>query len=110
MSRHNVAAALLLFAALPSRGAELKKETLDAWGQYLTTANAGMVDRAQGQFLWTDESADRLNRVRNGEIIVAPLGHTPHAVPSGLIHHWIGAAFIQGARLDEKKRIKKEKK
>ena len=101
MLRHNIAAAILLFAALPSRGAELKKETLDAWGKYLTTANTSMVQRAQGHFLWTDESADRLNRVRNGEVIVAPLGHTPQAVPSGLIHHWIGAAFIQGARLDD---------
>lgn len=101
MSRHNMAAALLLFAALPSRGAELKKVTLDAWAQYLTAANASMVERAQGHFLWTDESGERLNRVRSGEVIVAPLGHTPQAVPSGLIHHWIGAAFIPGAHIDD---------
>jgi hypothetical protein len=101
MLRHNIAATLLLVAALPLRGAELKRETLDAWAQYLTAASASMVERAQGHFLWTDESADRLNRVRNGEVIVAPLGHTPQAVPSGLIHHWIGAAFIPGAHIDD---------
>jgi hypothetical protein len=101
MLRPSMAAALLLFAAFPSRGAELKKETLDAWAQYLTTANAGMVERASGHFLWVDESADRLGRVRNGEVLVAPLGHTPRAVPAGLIHHWIGAAFIPGARIDD---------
>ena len=101
MSRHKFAAALLLFAVLPSRGAELKKETLDAWGEYLIAANASMVERSQGHFLWTDESADRLNRVRRGEVIVAPLGHTPQAVPAGLIHHWIGAAFIPGAHIDD---------
>jgi hypothetical protein len=91
----------LLLAALPSRGAELKKETLDAWDRYLAAANQGMVERAQGHFLWLDESAERLGRVRNGEVVVSPLGHTPHAVASGLIHHWIGAAFIPGARIDD---------
>jgi hypothetical protein len=101
MSRHSIVAAVILFAALPSRGADLRRETLDAWCQYLASANASMVERAQGNFLWADESADRLNRVRNGEVIVSPLGHTPEAVPSGLIHHWIGAAFIPGARVDD---------
>jgi hypothetical protein len=101
MSRHSIVAAAILFAAYPSRGAELRRETLDAWSQYLASANASMVERAQGNFLWADESADRLNSVRNGEVIVSPLEHTPRAVPSGLIHHWIGAAFIPGARVDD---------
>jgi hypothetical protein len=101
MLRHSIVAAAVLLAASESRGAELKRETLDAWSQYLAAANASMVERAQGHFLWMDESADRLNRVRGGEVIVAPLGHTPQAVPSGLVHHWIGAAFIPGARLDD---------
>lgn len=101
MSRHSVFSLALLFAALPSRGAELKKETLDAWDQYLVTANASMVQRAQAHFLWVDESAERVGRVRNGEVLVSPLGHTPRAVPAGLIHHWVGAAFIPGARVDD---------
>ena len=101
MSRLSIAATLLLSAILPSRGAELKKETLDAWDQYLASANASMVERAQGHFLWLDESVDRVARVRRGEVIVEPLGHTPHAVAAGLIHHWIGAAFISGARTDD---------
>ncbi len=101
MSRHSVFSIALVFAALPSHGAELKKETLDAWDQYLVTANASMIQRAQGHFLWVDESAERVGRVRNGEVVVSPLGHTPHAVPAGLVHHWIGAAFIPGARVDD---------
>jgi hypothetical protein len=100
MSRDSTLAAVILFAA-SSRGAELRRETLDAWSQYLASANASMVGRAQGTFLWVDESADRLNRVRSGEVIVSPLGHTPQAVPSGLVHHWIGAAFIPGVRVDD---------
>ena len=101
MSRPSVVAGFLLLAAWPSRGAELKKETLDAWDRYLAAANASVAERAQGHFLWVDESADRLGRVRNGEVIVSPMGHTPRAVPSGLIHHWIGAAFIPGVRIDD---------
>lgn len=101
MSRNSILAVFLAFAAFPSRGAELKKETLDAWDRYLASANASMLDRAQGHFLWLDESADRLNRVRGGEVVVSPMAHTPRAVPAGLIHHWIGAAFIPGARIDD---------
>jgi hypothetical protein len=102
MSRSkNAAAALLLSAAFPSQGAELKQETIDAWDQYLAAANASMLERAQGRFLWADESADRLRRIRAGEVVVSPLGHGPQAVPGGLIHHWIGAAFIPGARIDD---------
>jgi len=101
MSRPNIVAALVLFAAYPSSGAELKKESLDAWDQYLAASNASMLERAKGQFLWADESHERLGRIRNGEVVVSPLGHTPHAVPAGLIHHWIGAAFIPGAHIDD---------
>jgi hypothetical protein len=100
MSRLSVAA-FLLFAALPSPGAELKQPTLDAWNQYLAAANASMAERTKGHFLWTDESPDRVRRVRAGEVMVAPMGRTPQAVQDGLIHHWIGVAFISGARMDD---------
>jgi hypothetical protein len=100
MSRLSIAA-FLLFAALPSPGAELKQPTLDAWDQYLSAANASMADRARGHFLWTDESPERVRSVRSGEVIVAPMGHTPQSVRDGLIHHWIGVAFISGVRIDD---------
>ncbi len=101
MSRPSIAATFILLAAGASRGAELKRETLDAWNQYLVSANASMQERARGHFLWIDEAADLRARVHNGEVVVSPLGHTPHAVRAGLIHHWIGAAFIPGARIDD---------
>ena len=56
-----------------------------------------MRNRLTGQqaFLWMDESADRSARVRRGEAVVAPLvGHGMQEAPNGLIHDWIGAAFI----------------
>jgi len=97
MSRGNVVALLLIAAA--ARGAELKQATLDAWERYLHAADAQMTERAKATFLWSDESPDRLRRVRSGEVVV--LGHAPESVPSGLIHHWIGAAFVAGARMDD---------
>jgi hypothetical protein len=103
MSRGNVVAFLLF--ATGAFGAELKQATLDAWDQYLHRADARMEERTRGQFLWADESPERARRLRAGEVVVAPLGqapgHTPEAVPAGLIHHWIGAAFVAGARMDD---------
>jgi len=99
-----IAASLLAITLLfPTKAsaAELKQETLSAWDQYLEQVKARMADRAKGTFLWADESPERVNRVRSGEVVVSPIGRGPQPVPSGLIHHWIGAAFISGARLDD---------
>ena len=79
------------------RAANLKSETLEAWDEYLRTANARIQPSSnpEGPFLWVDESADRLSKVRKGEIVVSPAGpRIPLKVPSGLIHDWIGAAFL----------------
>ena len=41
-------------------------------------------------------------RLRAGEISVEPAGEmNPRRVPSGLIHDWIGLAFIPSARIDD---------
>ena len=49
-----------------------------------------------------DEAPDRLAKVREGEIVVAPApGRTPMKVQGGLIHHWIGAAFLPNAKIDD---------
>jgi len=102
MSHSKTLAVLGAFMALPSSGAELKQETLDAWDLYIHVANVRMQNRAKGHFLWIDESPHRASRVHSGEIVVSPMdGHSPQAVPSGLIHHWIGGAFIRSARLTD---------
>src|SRR5581483_3236865 len=45
---------------------------------------------------------ERLSRVRKGDIVVEPFDDKELIeVPSGLIHDWIGAAFISGATLDQ---------
>ena len=85
-----------------SRGAELKGETLKTWDAYLHAANLQMGSRTQGPFLWVDQEPDRLPRVRGGEILVSSAGpQNPKPVPSGLIHDWMGAAFIPDARLKD---------
>ena len=82
-----------------SKAAELQPGTKKAWDDYLRVAALRADDRLQGRrtFLWTDESPDRALRVRRGEVLVAPmLGHGTKGVENGLIHDWIGAAFIPG--------------
>jgi hypothetical protein len=60
-----------------------------------------MDGRLQGSFLWVDEEPDRLRRVRAGEILVSPVGRqVPKPVPNGLIHDWMGAAFIPNTSLE----------
>jgi hypothetical protein len=54
------------------------------------------------RFLWVDEAPDRLASVRAGEIVVSPIGaQNPKKVPSGLIHDWIGAAFVPHVTLND---------
>jgi hypothetical protein len=85
-----------------SYGAELKKDTQQAWDAYIRTANSQMVDRTNSSFLWVDELPDRSHSVHDGKILVSPIGQqNPKPVPSGLIHDWIGAAFIPDAKLQD---------
>jgi hypothetical protein len=82
----------------------LGSTTIAAWDEYVESAKMSNEQRsvsAQG-FLWADEAPGRSARVRAGEIVVAAGGqHCPKRVPSGLIHDWVGAAFIPGADLDD---------
>ncbi len=63
-----------------------------------------MEERARGQrpFLWVDENTDRVQRARDGEILVEPgNGDSPHSVSHGLVHDWVGAVFVTRAKLDD---------
>jgi hypothetical protein len=77
----------------------LKPETLQAFEAYIQEAEAAMQQTLHGAaFLWSDGDPRRAKQVREGKI-VAELwqGKGPDKVPSGLIHDWIGAAFLPGA-------------
>ena len=91
-----------LISPIASHAAELKQEAVRTWDAYVETANLQMRDRMHKTFLWVDESPDRIQRLRNGEILISSVGQrNPKPVPSGLIHDWIGAAFIPNARLED---------
>jgi hypothetical protein len=95
---------LLTSGALHGAKLELKPETLQTWEAYVQKATQALKARAErsGPFLLLEEHADRMAQVRAGEIAVWPVSETnPIKVPSGLIHDWIGAAFIPGARMDD---------
>jgi hypothetical protein len=97
---------MLAAFALPfeATAASLKSETVAAWDDYIEAANSKLQERVRpgGSFLWTFEDAERADAVRSGQIVVAPAtDHNPEKVPGGLIHHWIGAMFLPGLKLDE---------
>jgi hypothetical protein len=82
--------------------ATLKQETLQAWEEYIQADAMTQRQRVRpgGCFLWTDQTRERAAAVRQGEIVVAPAGPgIPKKIPSGLVHHWIGAEFLQGVTI-----------
>lgn len=109
MARQFVAkmvSALLLFFSVSTitRAAELKQKTVDEWNQYILATQAQIDKRVSGEtpFLWLDSVPDGRTRVRNGEVIVAPFEeHTPKHISGGLIHPWIGAAFVPDAKMKD---------
>ena len=96
------AALLILAASLTSKGAELSPATLKAWDAYAQAQNARVAEYSNATpFLWSDQSCERLRHLHQGETIVAPFGENQQRIPEGLIHHWIGAVFLPGARLED---------
>ncbi|MGA3237551.1 MAG: hypothetical protein ABSG03_14740 [Bryobacteraceae bacterium] len=95
----------LLVAGFPGllSAIELQPDTLKAWDDYIRNADSHMQSRLDGRrpFLWTDEASDRGARLRQGEILVVPInGHGAQSVANGLIHDWLGAAFIPNATIE----------
>jgi hypothetical protein len=89
-----------LVAPTLSQGAELREYTLVYWNAYLDAARPQMT--SQTPFLWVDQKPERLQRVRGGEILVSSVGkQNPKPVDSGLIHDWVGAAFLPNATIKD---------
>jgi hypothetical protein len=79
----------------------LKRETLKAFGEHIRAAEM-MLEKSLsgGAFLWTDGDPERARQVREGQIVAEFWsGKAPAKVPSGLIHDWVGAAFIPETNL-----------
>jgi hypothetical protein len=93
---------LAMMSAL--HAAQLRQESLSAWNRYVQSVDAAMQARLRpgNSFLWIDEAPDRRKQLRAGEILVTSVGeHSPKTIPSGLIHHWMGAAFFPNAKFDD---------
>lgn len=89
---------LLLTGGLSA--AELKPQTSEAFDRYIRQTEQRLESRKA--FLWADESAARARRVKAGEVVVEPAGPNPEIeVPDGLIHDWVGAAFLPGVKLEQ---------
>jgi hypothetical protein len=93
----------LLFAG-DAVTAELHPHTVEAFQKYVKAREEAMdSNRIRGaRFLWTDDSPDRARRVRAGEVAIESAAKDSVVeVRDGLIHDWVGAAFLPGARLQQ---------
>jgi hypothetical protein len=82
---------------------QLKPATLEAFEAYIRTAEAAMEQTLHDGkvFLWSDVTAERAKEVRAGRIVSQLWSDKgPVKVPDGLIHDWIGAAFVPGATVE----------
>jgi hypothetical protein len=101
---------LCVLAATSAVAAELKEKTVAAFDKYVAATEARINSelRPGGTFLYIDSWADDAKRnayqqLKNGEILVDKLETTGSGIssdpPDGMIHHWVGLAFIAGASL-----------
>lgn len=91
---------LLLLAAAPEM-ADLKPETVKAFGAYMADADRQMAARASGAqpFLWSASEEARLKRLMDQGVLVSATGKDPSTeVKNGLVHDWTGAVYVPGAK------------
>ena len=77
-------------------GVELKKETVEAFNRHVAGVEARLAPRHRGEkFLWSDEASQRRQKLAQGVVVVEPaVDKGTVTVKGGLIHDFIGAAFI----------------
>ena len=80
----------------------LEPPTIEAFESYIARAEAQIEQSLDGTrpFLWCDLSPEIAQHVHQGQVVARPRSESgPVAVPDGLIHDWIGAAFIPATNL-----------
>ena len=93
-----------LTMAETAKPVQLKPRTLEAFDTYIREAEKAMEEtlHGSGPFLWSDFNAERAQQVRGGQIVAQfSSGRGPVNVPNGLIHDWIGAAFLPDSTLQD---------
>ena len=100
--------ACLVLMAVPAAAADLEPRTAAAFDRYVVVSESQAA--AAQQFLAVDALADAerraaLERLRRGELVIDRPRTTrdgkPIEIPSGLVHHWRGTAFIAGATVGQ---------
>ena len=84
-------------AAVPPQEAER------AFNAYVRVTESGIDGRLREKdgFLWADTPEKRITLRQAGVVCEPRTGKGERRVPGGLIHDWVGAAFIPGATVDE---------
>jgi hypothetical protein len=104
--------ALTLAVATPAGSAELKPATIAAFEKYarLTEQRMDAELAPNGRFLWIEglsgqARTDAIARLKRGELVIerpqARDGTSDIDVPEGMIHHWLGLAFLPGVKLHD---------
>jgi len=89
--------------AQTAKPVQLKAQTVMAFEAFVREAEAGMEQTLKGaSFLWSDATAERAKQVGGG-LVVAQFwsGKGPAKVLDGLIHDWIGTAFVPGTTVGD---------
>ena len=103
--------ALLVLLAVPLAAVELDPRANAAFDRYVSLTMARMASELETgkYFLRVDGQPEnvrqaRLDQLKRGQVVIDRLetreGGKAIDVPRGIIHHWIGVAFVPGASLD----------
>ena len=119
--KRNISHILIFLGALSiaSGAAELKQKTTDAFDKYVSATEARINGELKpgGPFLYIDaESPEAMkssyDKLKNGEILVEKRETKAEGVssdvPDGMVHHWVGLAFVPGANLAQVLAIAKD--
>jgi len=101
---------VILMCAVPLGAADLQPRAAQNYERYIALTQAQVDgELAQGTaYLWVERlpearRAEALAELRGGGIVIERLETLDHGspvtVPGGIIHHWIGTAFVPGATL-----------
>jgi hypothetical protein len=97
--RRAIAALLLSSCGESLWAAELKPQTSSAFDRYIAQTEQRLDGRPE--FLWADQSPSRERRILGGAVVVESVNaKATTAVPSGLVHDWIGCVFLPGVSLE----------
>jgi len=90
--------------ARTAKPVQLNPRTLEAFDAYIREAEKEIEQTQHGsvRFLWSDSEAERAQQVHSGKVVAQFWsGRGPVKVPNGLIHDWIGAAFIPDSTIQD---------